>query len=113
MGTFLVVIQIMCLSTKAHIISLSDERIRKIALGRKAIWTLILLVGIAGVLVVIIPTILGITRRFVGNESTFAKVMQNGVVPFFGKMSTIAHCLLYGFHMAEIRELVKSLKCCK
>ena len=49
----------------------------------------------------IIPMILGFTRLLVGNESTFAKVMQNGVVPFFGKMSTIAHSLLYGSHKTE------------
>ena len=97
--------------------SVSGERNRKIALSHKAICTLILLVGIAGVLGVIIPIILGFTHRLVGNESTFAKVMQNGVVPFFGKMPTIAHSLLYGFHMTEIRKtilkIVKPLKCCK
>ena len=124
-GTFIAVIQIIFLSMKAHKMAkerqrrqcLSGERNRKIALSRKAICTLILLVGIAGVLGVIIPIILGFTRRLVGNESTFAKVMQNGVVPFFGKMPTIAHSLLYGFHMTEIRKtifkMIKSLKCCK
>ena len=84
-------------------------------LSRKAICTLILLVGIAGVLGVIIPIILGFICCFVGNQSTFAKVMQNGVVPFFGKMSTITHSLLYRFHMTEIRKtifkIVKSLTC--
>ena len=97
--------------------SISGERNRKIALSCKAIWTLILLVGIAGVLGVIIHIILGITRHFVGNESTFVKVVQNGVVPFFGKISTIAHSLLYGFHMTEIRKtifkIVMSLTCHK
>ena len=124
-GTFLAIIQIIYLSIKAHKLakerqhrqSISGERNRKIALSRKAICILILLVGIVGVLGVMIPIILGFTRRFVGNESTFAKVMQNGVVPFFGKMPTIAHSLLYGFHMTEIRKtifkIVRSLTCRK
>ena len=119
-GTFLAIILIIYLSIKAHKMakerqcrqSLSGERIRKIALSRKAICTLILLVGIAGVLGVIIPIILGITRLLVGNKSTFAKVMQNGVVPFFGKMSTIAHSFLYGLHMTDIRKTILKIVTC-
>ena len=124
-ATFLAVVQIIYLSVKAHKLakahqrrqSLSGERIRKIALSRKAICTLILLVGIAGVLGVIIPFILIVTRFLVGNETTGARIIQNGVVPFFGKMPTIAHSLLYGFHMTEIRKSIfkifKCLTCCE
>ena len=119
-ATFLAVIQIIYLSIKAHKLarehqqrqSLSGERIKKIALSRKAICTLILLVGIAGVLGVIIPLILAPTRLLIGNETTAARIIQNGVVPFFGKMPTIAHSLLYGFHMTEVRKTIfKILRC--
>ena len=124
-ATFLAVIQIIYLSVKAHKLakahqrrqSIRGDRIRKIALSRKAICTLILLVGIAGVLGVITPLILGATRLAVGNETTAAKITQNGIVPFFGKMPTIAHSLLYGFHMTEIRKtifkMIKHPTCCK
>ena len=121
-ATFLAVIQIIYLSIQAHKLakahqhrqSLSGDRIRKIALSRKAICTLILLVGIAGILGVIIPLILGATRLLVGNETEIARIVQHGVVPFFGKMPTIAHSLLYGFHMTEIRKSIfKILGCHK
>ena len=96
--------------------SMSDEKMKKIALSRRAICTLILLVGIAGVLGVVIPILLGITRILVGNETTAARIVQNGVVPFFGKMPTIAHSLLYGFHMTEIRRTIFNMlrltRCC-
>ena len=113
-ATFLAVIQIIYLSVKGHKLSkarqhrqsVSGERMRRIALSRKAIFTLFLLVGVAGVLGVIIPIILGITRSLVGNETTAAKILQNGVVPFFGKLSTIAHSLLYGFHLTEVRQTI-------
>lgn len=119
-ATFLAVIQIIYLSIKAHKLarehqrrqSLSGEKLRKIALSRKAICTLILLVGIAGVLGVIMPFILAATRLLVGNKTTAARIIQNGVVPFFGKMPTIAHSLLYGFHMTEIRKTIfRIVKC--
>ena len=121
-ATFLAVIQIIYLAVKAHKLarehqlrqSLSGERIRKIALSRRAICTLILLVGIAGVLGVIMPFILAATRLLVGNKTAAARIIQNGVIPFFGKMSTTAHSLLYGFHMTEIRKsILKMLKCQK
>ena len=83
-----------------------------IALSRKAICTLILLVGIAGVLGVIIPIILGITCLLVGTESTFTKVMQNGIVPFFGKMSTITHSFLYGLHMTDTKKTILKIVTC-
>ena len=113
-ATFLAVIQIIYLSVKAHKLSkahqrrqsVSGERLRRIALSRKAIFTLFLLVGIAGVLGVIIPIILGVTRSLAGNETTAAKILQNGVVPFFGKLPTIAHSLLYGFYLIEVRQTI-------
>ena len=119
-ATFLAVIQIAYLSFKAHKLarehqhrqSLSGEKIKEIALSSKGIWTLILLVGVAGVLGVIIPIILGLTRILVGNETTAAKIIQNGVVPFFGKMPTIAHSFLYGFHLTDLRNTIfKIVKC--
>ena len=46
--------------------------------------------GLAGVLGVIMSMVLGLTHILFGNETTAAKIVQNGVVPFFGKMSTIS-----------------------
>ena len=97
-ATFLAVIQIACLSFKANKSarehqrrqSLSGKKIKGIAHGHQGICTLILLVWVAGVLGVIIPIILGLTHILFGNETTAAKIVQNGVVPFFGKMSTIS-----------------------
>ena len=89
--------------------SLIGDKIKGIALSRKAICTLILLVRIVGVLGVIMPMI---TCILVGNEATATKIVQNGVVPFFRKMSTIAHSLLYGFHLTELRKTIfKIVKC--
>ena len=113
-ATFLAIIQIIYLSVKAHQLSkerqrrqsISRRRMRRIALSCKTIFTLFLLVGIAGVLGVIIPIILGVTRRFAGNETTAAKILQNGVVPFFGKLQTTAHSLLYGFYMTKVRQTI-------
>lgn len=119
LATSLAIIQIFYLSLKAHKLSkqvqrrqsLSGERLTRIALSRKAIWTLVLLVGIAGILGVIIPLILSSIRLLVGNATETARIIQNGVVPFFGKMPTIAHSLLYGFHLPEIRKaILKMLK---
>ena len=111
---FLTVIQIAYLSFEAHKLtrehqhrqSLSGKKIKGIVLSHKVICTLILLVGIVGVLAVIMPMI---TRILIGNEATATKIVQNGVVPFFRKMSTIAHSLLYGFHLTELRN--KTIKC--
>ena len=61
------------------------------------------MVGIAGVLGVIIPIILTVINLLVGDKKTSTKILQNGVVPFFRKMSTTAHSLLYGFYKTEIR----------
>lgn len=124
-ATFLAIIQIIYLGVKAHKLARdhqqrqtrAGEKLRRIALSRKAICTLFLLVGVAGVLGVIMPIILGITRRLAGNETMTAKILQNGVVPFFGKLPTIAHSLLYGIHLTEIRQTVfkilKRLTCRK
>jgi len=113
-ATSLAIIQIIYLVRKGHKVaiedqrrqSLSGERIKRIPLSRRAICTLFLLVGIAGVLGVILPIILVATRILVGNETTAARIIQNGVVPFFGKMPTLAHALLYGFHLTEVRKTI-------
>ena len=81
-ATFLTVNQIAYLSSfKAHKLarehqhrqSLSGKKIKGIALSRKAICMLILLVGIVGVLGVIMPMI---TRILVGNEATATKIAR-------------------------------------
>jgi len=83
-------------------------------INRKALMTLILLAGIAGLLGVVVPIILGATRLAVGNETVGARLVQNVIVPIFGKAPTMAHALLYGFHLTEIRKsILKMIKCYK
>ncbi|XP_065887802.1 muscarinic acetylcholine receptor M3-like [Dysidea avara] len=83
-------------------------------INRKALMTLILLAGTAGLLGVLVPILLGVTRLTVGNETVSARFVQNVIVPIFGKAPTMAHALLYGFHLTEIRKnILKMIKCCK
>jgi len=82
-------------------------------INRKALITFILLAGIAGLLGVVVPILLLVTRLAVGNETVSARFVQNVIVPIFGKSPTIAHALLYGIHLTEIRKnIFKMIKCC-
>lgn len=116
-ATLLGIIQIMYLAKIAHKVakerqkrqSVGTEKNKKMALSGKAIRTLFLLVGMAGLLGVVIPIMLGFTRAFVGNETAAARAIQNGVVPFFGKMPTTAHSLLYGFYLSDIRSAIAKM----
>ena len=73
-------------------------------INRKAIITLILLAGIAGLLGVVVPIIVGVTHLVVGNATDSASFFQNMIVLIFEKAPTMAHVLLYGLHLTEIRK---------